>query len=76
MHFGLRTITWTSDSYASIVQHTDMIACHSISEHKNQTVYQTQLPAERIFYTRKNNTVYSNRFLQFFTFPVQISILM
>ena len=44
----LHTIIRTSNPYASSIQHTDMIACHTTSLRKHQTVHQKQLAAERI----------------------------
>ena len=35
VHTGVHTIIWISDSYASPVQHADMIVCHSTPVHKN-----------------------------------------
>ena len=55
----LYTLIWTSNPYASIVQHADMIAFHSKNVCKNKTAHQRHLSAERIILNAQDNTVYS-----------------
>ena len=55
----LRTIIWTSNPNASIVQHTDMKAGHSTLYAKIKLCIKGSCPKSALFYMCKINKLYS-----------------